>query len=228
MICSGGVFVEDRIAPDFLSDIPKKNTPYYTLVKIFFRYAALFVLAFSSGVLFCLSGFGSLEANEEIHIKISEHFTNVFVGCESIRDYFLVIFASSATDIRYLVLIFAAGFTYFCGIASSAFIVCRGVTLGFSISFLYESVKSQKVSLSYPNAALAIFSVTELAIALFIIFLSTKSLVFSYDFKKLRGRRSLIMRSPTIYKYLIFYLTAFGLMILINIISCFISMLIYR
>ncbi len=219
--------MEDRIAPDFLSDIPRKNTPYYTIVKIFFRYTALFALAFSSGVLFCMSGIGSFDGSEEIYIKISEHFTNVFVGCESVRDYFLVIFAASATDIRYLVLIFAAGFTYFCGIASSAFIVCRGFTVGFSISFLYESVKGTKLTLSYPNTAIAIFTITELAIALFIIFLSTKSLVFSYDFKKLRGRRSLIMRSPTIYKYLVFYLTAFGLMILINTISCLISMLIY-
>ena len=220
--------MENRITPDFLSDIPRKNTPYYTLVKIFFRYTALFILALSSGVLFCLSGLGSLNSNEEIHIKISEHFTNVFVGCESVRDYFLVIFASSATDIRYLIFIFAAGFTYFCGVASSAFIVCRGFALGFSISFFYESLKSQKLNLSYPNAALALFSITELVIALFIVFLSTKSLVFSYDFKKLRGRRSLIMRSPTVYKYLVFYLTAFGLMILINIVSCLISMLIYR
>lgn len=220
--------MEERIAPDFLSDIPRKNTPYYTLVKIFFRYTTLFVLALSSGVLFCMSGLGGLDSNEEIHIKISEHFTNVFVGCRSVRDYFLVIFASSATDIRYLIFIFAAGFTYFCGIASSAFIVCRGFTLGFSIGFLYESIKDQGLKLSHPNTALALFSVTELTIALFIIFLSTKSLVFSYDFKKLRGRRSLIMRSPTIYKYLIFYLTAFGLMILINIMGCLISMLIYR
>ena len=100
--------------------------------------------------------------------------------------------------------------------------------MGFSIGFLYESIKNQRLALYYPKTAFAIFAVTELTVALFIVFLSTKSLVFSYDFKKLRGRRSLIMRSNTVYKYLIFFITAFGLMILINTISCFISMIIYR
>jgi uncharacterized membrane protein len=88
-------------------------------------------------------------------------------------------------------------------------------------------VKNGNISLSLPNITVYIFAITEITIALFIIFLSTKSLVFSYDFRKLRGRRMLIMRSPAIYKYLILYLTAFGLMILINICSCVVSMLFY-
>ena len=147
----------------------------------------------------------------------------MFVGCKNISDYFSVVFVSAATDIRYLILIFAMGFTYLCGIASSAFVVCRGFTLGFSINFLYNAVKIGEIKLKNPMNSVYVFAATELAIAIFIIFLSTRSLIFSYDFRKLRGRRSLMVRSPALYKYLILYLTAFGLMILINLFGCIVS-----
>ncbi len=215
-----------KLVPEFIEDLPRRNRSSYSILKIFLRYSLIFVLSFIVGILICCSGLLPLPQNSSIADNISNSFKNVFSGCESCKDYFTVIISASAPDIRYLIFTFAAGFTYFCSVATSAFIICRGFTVGFSLCFLMESSKSGSLALVEPYSAVVIFSLTELVLAAVMIWLSTKSLMFGYDFRRLRGRKSLIVRSPIIYLYMLLYLTAFGLILIINTSSCFASMIV--
>ncbi len=227
IICGRGVLMsgEEKIPTELFAALPRRNNESYTLLKVLLRYCVIFALAFTAGILFCRA---SADIFPDMTSTIQRFFTDVFAGCESCRDYFTVIISASSPDIRCLILLFATGFTYFCGIATSTLVLCRGFAVGFSLQYLLFVIESGAVTLSHPTAAAVIFGVTELALAGVMIWLSTKSLIFGYDFRRLRGRRSRIVRSPIIYLYMLLYLTAFGLILIINTSSCFITMLIYR
>ena len=216
---------EEKISAEIFAALPRKNKASYTLTKVLLRYCIIFALAFAAGILFCRA---SREIFPDTTPTIQRFFTDVFGGCDSCRDYFTVIISASSPDIRCLILLFAAGFTYFCGIATSTLVLCRGFAVGFSLQYLLLAIESGVLTLSHPTAAAVIFGTTELALAAVMIWLSTKSLIFGYDFRRLRGRRSRIVRSPIIYLYMLLYLTAFGLILIINTSGCFITMLIYR
>ncbi len=218
----------EKVIPEFIEDLPRRNRASYSFFRIIARYSLIFALSFVAGMLVCHSGVLTLSEGSSVPLDIANSFKNVFAGCESCKDYFTVIITASAPDIRYLIFTFAAGFTYFCSVATSAFIICRGFTVGFSLCFLIGAAKFGSVTLLHPISAAVIFAVTELVLAGVMIWLSTKSLIFGYDFRRLRGRKSRIVRSPIIYLYMLLYLTAFGLILIINTSSCFVSMLIYR
>ncbi len=218
----------EKSVPEFIEDLPRRNRASYSVFRIIVRYSLIFALSFVAGILVSYSGLLPLPQNSTAAEDITNCFKNVFAGCKSCKDYFTVMISASAPDIRYLIFTFAAGFTYFCSVATSAFIICRGFTVGFSLWYLIVAAKTGGIALSQPSYAAVIFAVTELVLAGVMIWLSTKSLMFGYDFRRLRGRKSLIVRSPIIYLYMLLYLTAFGLILIINTSSCFVSMLIYR
>jgi hypothetical protein len=72
-----------------------------------------------------------------------------------------------------------------------------------------------------------VFALFELAFALLMLFLCVKSQVFSYDFRRIRERKSRMISSPVIYMYMLLYLTAFGLVLILNACSCFTSLILY-
>lgn len=220
--------MKENVVPAFIGSLPRKNKPSYPILKAFWRYGLIFLIALGSGMLFCISSIDSFKPESEMMQRIIGHFTNVFKGCSSCKHYFTVIISASADDIRCLILLFAAGFTYFCGIASSALVLCRGFTVGFSLQYLITASRSGILELPRATAAALLFIVTELILATFLHWLASKSLVFGYEFRKLRGRRSRILGSPIIYKYLLLYLTAFGCVLIINTLSCLASVIIYR
>ena len=213
------------VSAELFTALRRRNKESYTLIKVLIRYCAIFALAFTAGILFCRA---STTVFPDMTPTIQRFFTDVFYGCESCRDYFTVIISASSPDIRCLILLFAAGFTYFCGIATSTLILCRGFSVGFSLQYLLFAIESKAITLAHPTAAAVIFGTTELMLAAVMIWLSTRSLIFGYDFRRLRGRRSRIVRSPIIYLYMLLYLTAFGTILIINTSGCFITMLIYR
>lgn len=220
--------MKENVVPEFIAGLPRKNKPGYPIAKAFWRYCLIFLIAFFAGMLFCTSGIASSAPEGELSQKIIGHFTDVFKGCSSCKHYFTVIISASTDDIRCLILLFAAGFTYFCAIASSALILCRGFTVGFSLQYLITVSSSGLIELPKAGAATLIFIITELTVALFLHWLAAKSLVFGYEFRKLRGRRSRILGSPIIYRYLFLYLTAFGCVLIINTLSCIALFIIYR
>ena len=219
---------EEKIIPEFIGDLPRRNTLRYPLIKSLLKYSLLLILSFASGMLFSMAtGYKFLD-NDALYNVIAKHFTEVFKGCSSFQSYASVTISSSAADIRYLLLIFTSGFTYFCGLANSALIICKGFTIGFSFQYLLSAIKANTEFLRYPLKAATIFILSELALSAFMVFLSSKTLVFAYDFRKIRGRKSTLVKSPIIYRYILLYLTGFGLVLMINLISCLVSLLIYR
>ena len=154
--------------------------------------------------------------SDAMKIQISSHFTEIFDGCRNPTDYFAVIISSSSADFRYLILIFAAGFTYFCKYATAAMIGIRAFTLGYSLEFLASAIDRDIIHLRLPALSFVLFLISEIILLALIIYLSVKATFFGDDFRRLRGRRSLILRSPVIYKYIFLFLTAIGLVIIIN------------
>lgn len=215
--------MEENLVPEFIEKLPRRNTSSYVLLRIGLGYAFIFTIAFVLGIVFfSLFSAGVLKSEKTATIVFS-HFSKVFDGCSSCKDYFTVIIAASASDIRLLFLLFTSGFTYFSGIATSAFTACRAFTFGFSFRYLMlisdELFNSQSV--------VFVFAVFELAFALLMLFLCVKSQVFSYDFRRIRERKSRMISSPVIYMYMLLYLTAFGLVLILNACSCVTSLILY-
>ena len=186
-------------------------------------FSAIFAAAFFLGTFFCKKVAGGI--SDSMSPQIASHFSGIFSGCQSPTDYFTVIISASSADLRSLVLIFASGFTYFCKYATGAMLAFRAFTLGFSFEFLAFSLKRSSVVLDHPLLSMMIFLSCELMIAALIVYLSVKSVFFGDDFRRLRGRKSLILRSPIIYRYIFLFLTAFGLVIAVNSAYCAISAL---
>lgn len=216
--------MEENIIPEFLNDLPRRNKPSYPILRAILRYFLMFLLAFTAGMLISKATYVE---NADTNKMISSHFTQVFRGCNGCKDYFTVIISASSSDIRYLLLLFTTGFTYFCAPATSVFLMCKGATLGFSLNYMLISARIGALSLPLPYLAATIFTAIEFITSLFMVWLGAKSLVFSYEFRKLRGRKRRILTSPVIYNYLLLYLTAFGLVLIINTVSCLLSLMIY-
>ena len=215
--------MEEKLVPEFIEKLPRKNTSAYVLWRVCFGYAFIFAIAFIFGVAFFSIFSADVLESEEISVTVFSHFAKVFDGCSSCKDYFTVIIAASAPDIRLLLLLFASGFTYFSGIVTSAFTVCNAFTVGFS--FRYLTLVSD--SLFNTQSVVFVFALFELLFALLMIFLCARSQIFSYDFRRIRGRKSRMIASPVIYLYMLLYLTAFGLVLILNACSCFTSLILY-
>jgi len=214
---------EEKLVPEFLGALPRRNSSAYVFFRVGFGYVLIFSASLALGMLFFSFFSTDVLSDSGIAAKVVYHFQGVFDGCRSFKDYFTVIITSSAPDLRVLFLLFASGFTYFCGIATYAFTVCRAFTVGFSLKYLILMCDAHFED----RSVIIVFIAFELLSSVLLIFLSTKSQIFAYDFRRIRGRKSRIIASPTIYLYMLLYLTAFGLVFIINSASCFTSLLLY-
>lgn len=215
--------MEEKLVPEFIEKLPRRNSPSYVILRISLGYVFIFAIAFVLGFVFFTLFSSDVLQNEEIASYVASHFSRVFDGCSSCKDYFTVIITASAPDFRLLFLLFASGFTYFSGIATSAFTLCRAFTIGFSFRYL-----TLVGGVFFENQSVAaVFFVFELLRASLMIFLCAKSQIFSYDFRRIRGRKSKIISSPAIYLYMLLYLTALGLVLIINTCSCFTLLILY-
>ena len=199
----------------------QKNSQKNISLKYFCVFFAVFLAAFVLGLLFCRPTRDSV--SEDIKKQVAEHFLNIFHGCKRPTDYCTVIISCAAPDIRYLVLIFTAGFTYFCKYATGIIIGVRAFTVGYSIDFLFYSLDQKTIDLPHPGLSVAIFFACEGLISLLFVYISVKSVFFGDDFRRLRGRRSLILKSPVIYRQIFLLLTAIGFTIIVNAGYCAIA-----
>ena len=199
----------------------KKNGSKNVSLRYFCGFFSVFFVAFILGIFFCRSTRDSV--SEIMKKQIAEHFSDVFYGCKTPTDYCIVIITSASSDIRYLVLMFTAGFTYFCKYATGIMISVRAFSVGYSLDFLLYSLKQKSLTLIRPGLSVAIFFICELLIAFLFIYISVKSVFFGDDFRRLRGRRSLILKSPIIYRHIFLLLTAVGFTIIVNAGYCAIS-----
>ena len=214
---------DTKLIPKFIGDLPRRNTSRYVFAHVCFSYVLIFSVSLLLGVMFFSYFSTDLIKSEALASKVIFHFSNVFKGCVSFKDYFTVITTAASPDLRLLFLLFASGFTYFCSVATYAFIICRGFTIGFSLRYLMLIGNTYFES----SSVIFVFMLFELLSAALFLFLGTKSQIFAYDFRKLRGRKSRIITSPTIYFYMLLYLSSFGLVFIINASGCFTSLLLY-
>ena len=211
----------NEIEIKFLEQIKAKNRKNTVLGKFFLGFSIIFFISLLLGFLFCK--IASASVSDEMKIKIASHFSEIFKGCKSPTDYFAVIISASSADFRYLVLIFASGFTYFCKYATAAMVGVRAFTLGYSLEFFAASIKYDFLSLRHPWISFLLFLASKSVVLALIIYLSVKATFFGEDFRRLRGRRSLILRSPVIYRYIFLFLTALGMIIIINAGYCILA-----
>ncbi len=215
---------KNEIEIEFFDRVRRRNAPKASQKRFFISFFIIFLLALVFGGIFCHMSVRAV--SNDMKKQIISHFCDVFLGCETLADYFAVIISCAGPDLRYLLLIFTAGFTYFCKYAAGAMVAVRAFTVGFCSEFLLLCLKDDIISLKYPFLSFALFAASEICMLALIMYLSVKAVLFGDDFRRLRGRRSLMLRSPVIYRYIFLFLTAIGFVIIINAAYCFISSLI--
>ncbi len=209
----------NEIEIKFLDRVRRKNAPRASSRRFLIGFFVLFAISAVLGAVFCR--ITEPKVSEHMKDQIISHFCEAFSGCETPTDYFTVIISCASADLRYLLVIFTAGFTYFCKYAAGAMVCARAFTVGFSSEFLLLSLRNGIISLKYPLVYFALFVFCELFVLALIIYLAVKATLFGDDFRRLRGRRSLMLRSPVIYRYIFLFLTAIGLIIAVNAGYCF-------
>lgn len=209
---------------DFIDNIKNKNRENRAYLRYLIGFSVVFCVSLVAGIIVSLATKNAV--SDDLKARTVSHFTDVFVGCSKPADYFTVIITSSSADLRYFLLIFTSGFTFFCKYATGAMVAFKAFAVGFSSEFLFLSLKDGIISLNHPSLSFLAFVAAELLIACVIVYLSVKATLFGYDFRKLRGRKSLMLRSPTIYRYVFLFLTAIGFVIAVNAAYCGLSALI--
>lgn len=208
----------------FINNIKSKNRENRAYLRYFIGFSVVFAASLIVGIVASLATQNVV--SDDLKARMVHHFTDVFSGCSKPADYFTVIITSSSADLRYLLLILTSGFTFFCKYATGAMVAFKAFAMGFSSEFLFLSLKKGLISLNHPALSFVLFSAAELLIVCVVVYLSVKATLFSYDFRRLRGCKRLILRSPIIYRYIFLFLTAIGFVIAVNAAYCGLSALI--
>jgi len=187
-------------------------------IKNITAFGFMFALSVLAGVL-CCSNY-DFSVSDKISVQIISHFADAFYGCDDYSDYISVVIKASLSDLRHLAFVFAAGFTMFCGLACCVVNFCRGFTFGFSAAYLLLMIQSGISDFSSPKVEFVLFIISKLLIGAVIVYLSARANIFGYEFRKLRGRKSAIIRSPVIYKYILVFVIMFGFIVLVNTAYC--------
>lgn len=196
----------------------KLLSPQFIYAKLLLIYSLLYTASFALGCLL----FHSLELNngEFISDRITKYFSVSFSKCENIYDYANTLLDISSTDISHLLIVFTAGFTMLVGVITSVIFVVRGFSLGFSLSYVAYAVNSGVLNVEHPTAAVVIYSIISAALAAVLIHFGVKTACFSDEFKTLCGRPRMIIKSKALYLQLLRFLTAFGAILILNLIRC--------
>lgn len=196
----------------------KLRTPQLIYARSIFIYSLFYTVAFSLGcVLFHLL---DTKESEMINSRISAYFSTTFSDCKTVFDFATKLLAISQQDLSGIFVIFCAGFTMLCGIVISMFLLFRGFSMGFSLSYFVYAIRSNAIALAHPAAAMVLFSVMNAAFAVIIIHLGVKTTIFSDEFKALGGRPRKIIRSKALYMQIFRFLIAFGAILILNLIRC--------
>ena len=183
-----------------------RNDPGYIRAKVTFKFLLLFGLGMLLGGAFFRSEYVDRSALDVSLIE--KHFDSVFVGCETFSDNLMTALVLSKVEIRYLILIFISGFTYFCFIASGFMMLGRGFLVGFSTSCLVY------LGRLYPETvgadAIGGFVIFHTLSSVILICLSVSAYIFSFDFRGIKRNHYVLRRAPTIYNYAFALILALG------------------
>ncbi len=196
----------------------KLISPRHVYARLLLIFTCLYTLSFAVG---CLSlHLLNYQSSEIINSRIEAYFSADFSACESVFDYSNTLLDISSSDISHLLFIMAAGFTMLATAAISLLLVFRGFALGFSICYFTYAVREGLVTLTYPYAAVIVYSLICAVTAAIMIHISVKTAIFSDEFKSLCGRPKRIIASKAIYLQLLRFLIAFGAILILNLIRC--------
>ena len=148
--------------------------------------------------------------------SVSAHFGGIFDGCHGVFACVEVILASASTDIRAMLIIFAAGFTMFCPPALCILTVWRGFSLGFISAYLCTALSAGSIVLPGGPAAFLLFLAANGLLAAAFVHLSAQAVCFSHAYREICGRPRRIIRSPLLWQYLFRYLSMFGFVMLVH------------
>lgn len=203
--------------------IPKKKrirliTPRYIYVKFTLIYTLFYVLAFALGCLL----FHLTDGRESalFNRRITDYFSASLDGCGDAFAFSKRLLSVSMQDVTRLALIFTAGFTVFVSLAVTGLLIFRGLSFGFSVSYLAYAIRAESVVLARPVASLTFFSLLGAMTAAVMIHLAVKTTMFSDEFKALCGRPRLILHSRALYMQMLRFLVALGAILFINLIRC--------
>lgn len=203
--------------------IPKKKrvkliTPRSVYTKFTLIFTFCYTAAFAVGcLLFHLTG-GA--ANAQFDRRIAGYFAGSLADCTDAFAFARRLLSLSAEDLTRLGFLFMAGFTVFVAFAEAGILLFRGLSFGFSVSYLASMLRREAFPLSNPTLSLILFSLSGALCTALMIHLSAQTVLFSDAFKALCGRPRLILRSRALYAQLFRFTVAFGAILLLTLLRC--------
>ncbi|MEE1357308.1 MAG: hypothetical protein UHG68_07100 [Clostridia bacterium] len=184
------------------------------------RYALFYVIFFTLGLI----GYYvvKLPFSDTLNGYITSYFSYSFELDKSISDNIAKLICVSYSDIRTLFLIFVGGFTMFSSAAIYGLLFYHALSLGFSALYLVNSMSAGLLSgVSFINLVFFLFS--NAAVCAVIIIFSSKTRIFNDEFKRLGGRKKLIVKSKALYLQIFTLFAVCGAVLFVNIIRFLIN-----
>lgn len=209
--------MQNSIETKFSKLIERKNSELYLYRKIRKQYLAPAIIGLLLGTIIISILFPQAEKVLDSSL-LEKHFAGMFVGCKKISECFSFVFQLSFSDIRHTFLIFISGFTYFCFFASATVIFVKGLIFGTAITYAILSTASA-FSLN-----LLVFLLCKAALLCVMLELASAAYSFSYDFRAIKSKKSVLRRAPATYQYTYRFAVTLGMILFINLVY---SLLIY-
>lgn len=201
---------------DIKTKSAKLNSSGYIYSKLMFRYAIVYVIAFGIGI--AAYYIFDFPFSDKINTYIYGHFGNLFDECKVPVDYLRTLLDCSYVDIKHLLFIFTAGFTMFASTAMIFVIFYRGLSLGFSVGYLVTALRNGIISFNSTEIAFAVFLCANAFIASAMIVMCSKTSIFSDEFRRMGGRKRIILRSRVLYNQIFRLLMILGIILIINLV----------
>lgn len=193
----------------------RENNSDSTSSLLIFRYALVYLLCFTIGLISYYVF--DLPFTETLNGYVNSHFTTTFNTSSTLSNNIGLLITVSYADIRTLALIFVAGFTMFSSVAIYSLLGYHALSVGLSSLYLVNSLTAGKLS-GVNFLDVITFLISNAAIASVLIIFSSKSRIFNDEFKRLGGRKKLIIRSKPLYHQIFTLFTVCGAILFINII----------
>lgn len=190
--------------------------PNLIYARLLLWYTFAYTVAFGGGCL--MFHWLNVKESQTFNIRIESYFSKSIFSADNVYDFLEAFVSTCQKDLSHIVLLFAAGFTLFAGLAVFTLLSFRGFALGFSASYFVYAIRTQCISLAHPKLSLCIYSVICATVAAVMLHSAVKSVMFSDAFKALGGRPRKILCSKELYRHVFRLLIGLGATLLLNFI----------